>query len=344
MIDNNLRDRYSRQIMFPGIDEEGQARLLNSDVVIIGCGALGTTIATLLVRAGVGKIRIVDRDFIEYHNLQRQIIFNEDDIKAQLPKSIAAERHLKKVNSTVKIQGIVADVNNTNIETLCSNADVILDGLDNAETRLLINDVSMKFKIPWIYGGAIASSGMTMTIIPGETPCFSCIFPVLPKVGTLPTCETTGIVGTAPAVVGSLQSTEAIKLLVGSDKINRELIIVDVWGGYFDKLKIKPRKNCPACQGKYEFLDNKFHIKTTSLCGQSRAVQVVNTDISEIALDELATRLQQTGNITQNEFMLSFVADDKEIVVFPDGRAIVKNTIDESLAKELYTKYIEGMS
>ena len=340
MIDRHLRDRYSRQTMFPGIGEEGQMKLSSGSVIIIGCGALGSNIATFLTRAGVGKIRIVDRDFIEYHNLQRQVLFDEDDIRAQLPKAIAAERHLKKVNSSVEIEGIAADANYTNIERFCRGADVILDGLDNFETRFLINDVALKHRIPWVYGGAIASHGMTMTIIPGETPCFRCVSPVLPDPKTTPTCETAGIVGTVPAIIGSLQATEAMKILVGSEDINRKLIIVDVWKGAFDQLKIEPREDCPACHGKYEFLESRFGIKTTSLCGQSRAVQVVNTNVREIVLDELVARLQKVGHVSQNELMLSFIADDHEMIVFGDGRAIIKNTIDESLAKELYIKYI----
>ncbi|MFC1941300.1 ThiF family adenylyltransferase [Chloroflexota bacterium] len=343
MIERRLRDRYSRQTMFPGIGEDGQLKLISGSVVIIGCGALGCNIATFLVRAGVGRIRIIDRDFIEYHNLQRQVLFDEEDIRVGLPKAIAAERHLRNVNSSVEIEGIVADVNYTNIERFCRGANVILDGLDNIETRLLINDVSLKHKIPWVYGGAIASNGMTMTVIPGETPCFRCLSAGVPESGTMPTCETAGVVGTAPALIGSLQATEAMKILVGSEEINRELIVVDVWRGTFDKLKIEPCKDCPACQGKYELLGNRYGIKTTSLCGQSRAVQVVNTYASEIALDELAARLHNVGRITQNEFMLSFTADDHEIVVFRDGRAIIKNTIDESLAKELYNEYIGNL-
>ncbi len=342
MIDKHLRNRYSRQTMFPGIGEEGQVKLGKGNVVIIGCGALGTNIATFLVRAGVGKVKIVDRDFIEYHNLQRQVLFDEDDIKAQLPKAVAAERHLKKANSSVEIEGIVADVNYTNIEKLCSGADVILDGLDNFETRLLINDVSLKHKIPWVYGGALASTGMTMTIIPGETPCFRCIHPILPVAETLPTCETAGIVGTVPAVIGSLQATEAMKILVGAEP-NRELTMVDVWKGTFHHFKPVPRKDCPACQGEYEFLERRFGIKATSLCGQSRAVQVVNTGVNEIDLDKLAAQLQSAGEISYNEFMLRFNVDDKEIIVFPDGRAIIKNIVDESLAKELYVKYVREL-
>ncbi len=340
MIERHLRNRYSRQTIFPGIGEEGQIKLNSGCAVILGCGALGSNIATLLVRAGVGKIRIIDRDFIEYHNLQRQILFNEDDIKNQLPKAVAAERHLRKVNSSVEIEGIVADANYTNIETFSRGADVILDGLDNFETRYLINDVALKHKIPWVYGGAVASSGMTMTIIPGKTPCFRCISHTMPTPGTTPTCETAGVIGTAPAIIGSLQATEAIKILVNAEELNQELIIIDVWEMSFHNLKIAPRDDCPACHGKYDFLESKFEIKTTSLCGQSRAIQVVDTRVKEIALDKLAARLKWAGEVTYNEFMLRFSVDTYEIMVFPDGRAIIKNTIDESLAKELYTKYI----
>jgi len=344
MIDRSLRNRYSRQTMFLGIGEEGQAKLLSSSAVIIGCGALGSNIATLLVRAGVGKIKIVDRDFIEYHNLQRQVLFDEDDIKAQLPKAIAAERYLRKVNSTVKIHGIVADINYTNIEEICDGADIILDGLDNIETRLLINDVALKHKIPWVYGGAVASNGMTMTIIPGETPCFRCISPILSPSETTATCETSGIVGTVPAIIGSIQATEAMKILMGKEEINRELILINVWKWAFDHVQIRPRDNCPACGGRYEFLDRRFTVKTNSLCGQSRAVQVLDTRVKAIALDKLATRLDKDViNISQNKFMLSFHADDHEIVVFPDGRAIIKDTIDESQAEELYNKYVREM-
>lgn len=345
MIDRGLRDRYSRQTMFPGIGEEGQEKLLNSTAVIIGCGALGSNIATFLVRAGVGRIRIVDRDFIEYHNLQRQVLFDEDDIRAQLPKAIAAERHLRKINSSIEIQGIVADTNHTNIERFCKGADVILDGVDNFETRFLINDVSLKHKVPWVYGGAIASNGMTMTIIPGEPPCFRCMHPILlnDRDSNAPTCETAGIVGTLPAVIGALQATEAMKIIVGAQEINRGLLIVDVWEGTYDRMGIKPRSDCPACRGDHEFLEGGFSVRTTSFCGQSRAVQVIDTKVREIPLDKVKARLKNVSCISQNEYILRFTVDDYEIIVFPDGRAIIKNTIDESLAKELYAKYVAGL-
>ncbi len=333
-------NRYSRQIIFPGIGEEGQHKLSHSYVVIIGCGALGTIIATSLVRAGVGRTRIIDRDFIEYHNLQRQVLFDEDDIKNQLPKAIAAEQHLRKVNSSVEIEGIVADVNYTNIERLVRDADIILDGLDNFETRLLINDVSLKHKIPWVYGGAISSYGMTMNIIPGETPCFRCLISTVPSSGLVPTCDTAGVIGPAPFIIGSLQTVEAMKLLVGAKEINRQLVCIDVWTGDFDRLEISTREDCPACRGKYEFLEGKFGIKATSLCGQNM-VQVVNTKVRDFSLKELEARLKPVvTEVSYNEFMLRFTADNHEMVVFPDGRAILRDTTDESLARGLYAKYI----
>ena len=332
-------DRYSRQILFSEIGEAGQKKLGKSSVAIIGCGGLGTVIATALVRAGVGKVRIIDRDFIEYHNLQRQVLFDEEDIKAGLPKAIAAERHLKKVNSSIEIEGIVADVNYASIERLVKGADLIMDGLDNLETRLLINDVSLKHKIPWVYGGAISSSGMMMNIIPGETPCFRCFWTSPIARGAALTCDTAGIIGPAPFIVGSLQVTEAMKILVGASEINRDLIVVDVWRGEFSHLKLNKRADCPACQGEYEYLSARFGTRATSLCGQN-AVQVLNPEAGGVSLAKLAARLKSVGEVSYNEFMLRLRVDNQEMVIFPDGRAIVKNTDDEALAKGLYAKYI----
>ena len=332
-------DRYSRQILFSEIGEVGQKKLGKSAVAIVGCGALGTVIATALVRAGVGKVRIIDRDFIEYHNLQRQVLFNEEDVKAALPKAIAAERYLKKVNSSIEIEGIVADVNYANIERLLSGADLIMDGLDNLETRLLINDVSLKHKIPWVYGGAISSSGMTMSIIPDETPCFRCFWTSPIARGAALTCDTAGVIGPAPFIVGSMQSVEAMKILTGSEEINRDLIVMDVWRGDFSHLKLSKRADCPACRGEYEYLEARFGTRTTALCGQN-SVQVLNPETSEVSLAKLAKRLNSVGEVSYNEFMLHFKVDNHEVVVFPDGRAIVKDTNDEALAKGLYSKYI----
>jgi len=287
----------------------------------------------------VGATKIIDRDFIEYHNLQRQVLFDEDDIRNGLPKAIAAERHLRKVNSSVRVEGTVADLNHTNVEKLIRGADVILDGLDNFETRLLLNDASLKYGIPWIYGGVLSSSGVTMTVVPHETSCLRCVLSGSGRMVTNQTCDTAGVISPAPWVVGSLQAAEAIKILVGAKEINRDLISVDVWEGTFLRLKTFAEKDCPACHGKYEFLDGRHGTRTTLLCGQN-AVQVISPNAEQVSLNELAGRLKMVGEVTYNEFMLNFKVDSQEMVIFPDGRAIVKHTADESLARGLYAKYI----
>lgn len=311
----------------------------SSCVVIAGCGALGSVIATILTRAGIGKIKIIDRDFIELHNLSRQALFDEEDVKRQLPKAVAAERHLKKINSDIKIEGVVADINYTNIEKLVSDADLILDGLDNFETRALINDVSLKNNIPWIYGGALGASGMTMNIIPHQTPCLRCINPELPKGARMLTCETAGVISPAPFIISSIQSAEAIKILIGSEEVSRDLITVNVWQGKFKRIELRRYPECPACLGKYEFLEARFGTKTTTLCGQN-AVQVFNPEVKEISFERLSKQLASIGHVKYNDFMLRFEVDKYEMVIFPDGRAIIKNINDESLARSLYAKYI----
>jgi adenylyltransferase/sulfurtransferase len=339
-INNRARNRYSRQVIFPAIGDVGQDKLCHSRVVIIGCGALGCNIANLLVRAGVGKVSIIDRDFIEYHNLQRQALFDEDDVKLQLPKAIAAQQHLRKINSLVEIEGIVADVNFSNVERFCSGTDLIMDGLDNLETRYLINDISLRLLIPYIYGGAISSLGMTMTIIPGKSPCLRCVFPDLPPPMTMPTCETDGVLGTLTATIGAIQATEAIKVLIGSEGINRDLITLDIWDMTLERVPITRNPNCPACNGRYDFLEKKVALITSSLCGQSRAIQVVDTKCGKIDIARLVKRLKGVHNLTCNEYMLRFDADGLKITVFPDGRAIIGNTLDESLAEKIYIKYV----
>jgi molybdopterin/thiamine biosynthesis adenylyltransferase len=341
MLDKKLRNRYSRQTMFPAIGEEGQEKLVNSRAVVIGCGALGGNIASCLVRAGLGEVTIVDRDFIEEHNLQRQVLFNEEDIKNRLPKAVAAERHLHKVNSNVKVRGIVADTNASNIESFCRGADIILDGLDNAETRYLINDVSLKLGIPWVYGGAIAANGMTMTIVPGETPCFRCISPPELALEPTETCETAGVVGTIPAVVGAIQATEAIKLLVDPASISRELLLIDLWRNVYDRLKVARKSDCPACQGRYEFLERPLAEKVNSLCGQSRSVQVLDPSVPALDLDKLAEQLRgQVSDLDRTPWFLGFTAGEQELLVFPDARAIVKNTVDADQARALYDRFV----
>ena len=333
-------DRYSRQTVLPLIGERGQERLQQSTVLVVGCGALGTVTASSLVRAGVGRVRIVDRDFIEYHNLQRQVLFDEDDVRDQVPKAKAAERYLRKVNSSVVVEGIVEDVNYTNIQRLMQGADLIVDGLDNLETRYLINDASLKYGVPWVYGAAIATYGMTMTIIPGETPCLRCVFPSLPGPGLTLTCDTAGVITATPMAVASLQFVEVIKILTGDrDSINRSLILMDVWDGTLDRFAVHRSAECPSCHGRYEFLEGDSGTRTTSLCGQN-AIQVLNLEAGRLSFQDLAKRLERLGQVSYNDFMLRFTTDGHEMVVFPDGRAIVKGTPDEAVAKGLYAKYI----
>ncbi|MFC1911691.1 ThiF family adenylyltransferase [Chloroflexota bacterium] len=334
-----MPDRYSRQILLPQIGEAGQKKLGQSNVAVIGCGGLGGVVATALVRAGIGKIKLVDRDIIEYHNLHRQLLFSEEDVKNRAPKAVAAERYLKKVNSSIEIEGIVADVNYANVEKLITGADLILDGLDNPETRFIINDAAMKHKIPWIYGAAISTSGMTMNIIPGKTPCFRCIFPSQPLPGVIPTCDTAGVIGTTPFIIGSLQATEAVKILIGSREINRDIIFIDVWEDTFQRFEVSHRRDCPTCQGNYEFLQAKFGIRTTVLCGQN-SVQVIDPGAENLSLKKLADYLKPLGEVSSDENTLSFKVDKDNLVAFPDGRIILKNSLDELRARELYVKYI----
>ena len=334
-----VMDRYSRQALFPGIGKRGQERIGCGHAVVVGCGALGSAISTILARAGVGRLRIIDRDFIEIHNLQRQVLFDEDDIRDGLPKAVAAERYLKRVNSSIEIEGIVADIHYANIEGFVAGADIILDGSDNLETRFLINDASLKLGIPWIYGGAVSSIGMTMTVIPGETPCLRCLWENASDNGLSMNCDTSGVIAPAPLIIASFQAAEAIKFLAGSETLNEGLLLIDVWSGSFHRFKPSRRKSCPACNGAYEFLQARFGTKTTILCGQN-AVQILNPAVKRISLQALAKQLEPAGKVWFNEFMLHFSIDSATMVVFPDGRAIVKNTTNEAAARALYARYV----
>jgi adenylyltransferase/sulfurtransferase len=337
-------ERYSRQIRFPGMGEAGQRRLLESHVTLCGCGALGTVLANALVRAGVGHVRIVDRDFIETHNLQRQILFDEHDVAENLPKAEAAARKLAAINSSVHVEPVVTDIDRTNILELVEDADLILDGTDNFEIRYLINDVAVKLGKPWVYGGSIGSHGQTMTILPGETPCLRCVFEAAPAPGEAATCETAGVLGPIVNIIASFQATEAFKILTGRKaQINRELIYIDVWDNILRRIKIAPllgKVDCPCCQRKrFEWLDGEQGTHTTSLCGRN-AVQVAHRTPSRLNFEEMAKHLETQGEVSYNRFLLKFNADNHEFTVFPDGRAIIKGTSDVDKARSLYAKYI----
>jgi adenylyltransferase/sulfurtransferase len=337
-------DRYSRQMRFYGIAEAGQKKLLDSHVTLCGCGALGTVLANILVRAGVGHVRIVDRDFIEPSNLQRQVLFDEHDIAENLPKAEAAARKLGAINSSIHVEPIVADIDRTNILELCQDADLILDGTDNFEIRYLINDVAVKLGKPWVYGGSIGSHGQTMTILPGDTPCLRCVFEAAPAPGEAGTCETAGVLSPIVNIVASFQAAEAFKILTGrTDQINRDLIYIDVWENVQKRIKIAKLKgtvDCPCCgRRRFEWLDGEQGSHTTSLCGRN-AVQVAHRTATKLNFEEMAKHLEALGDVSYNRFLLKFTADGHEFTVFPDGRAIIKGTSDVDKARTLYAKYV----
>ncbi|WP_337173778.1 ThiF family adenylyltransferase [Paludisphaera sp.] len=337
-------DRYSRQVRFPALGEDGQRALMNSRVTLCGCGALGTVLANHLARAGVGFIRVIDRDFIETHNLQRQILFDEQDVADNLPKAEAAARKLRKINSAIEIEAVVTDIDHTNALDLMGDADLILDGTDNFETRYLINDAAVKLGKPWIFGGVIGAEGQSMTIIPGETPCLRCVIETAPPPGMTPTCETAGVLGPAVAVIASFEAVEAIKVLAGKkEALNRDLIMVDLWDWTFRQLKISGllgKVDCPCCKHrKFEWLEGEAGSHTTALCGRN-AVQVASRRPEPLKFPEMAERLRPLGEVRHNAFMLRFAADGYEFTVFPDGRAIIKGTNDIAKAKTLYAQFV----
>jgi molybdopterin/thiamine biosynthesis adenylyltransferase len=337
-------DRYSRQILLEGIGHEGQERLAKGRVAVCGCGALGSVSANILARAGVGFLRIIDRDYLEWHNLQRQVLFEEEDVLEGLPKAEAAARRLRKINSEIQVEPVVTDLDHTNVLELIQDVDVIVDGTDNFETRYLLNDAAVKLGKPWIYGGCIGSHGQTMTIVPHETPCLRCVIEAAPPPGMAPTCETAGILAPAVHVVAALQATEALKLLVGRrEALNRDLLFIDVWEGVFRRFKIAGLQevtDCPACRrGEFPWLEGKLGSHTVSLCGRN-AVQIVHRRGGRLSFEELARKLQGVGNVRYNQFLLRFEVDGHEITVFPDGRAIIKGTSDVGKARSLYAQYI----
>jgi adenylyltransferase/sulfurtransferase len=334
--------RYLRQTIYPGIGVEGQRKLLAARVVVIGCGATGTVIANHLARTGVGHLTVVDRDFIELNNLQRQLLYDEQDLAENLPKATAAERKLRAINSEIEVQGIVSDVNAENIESLIVGATLVMDGTDNFETRYLLNDACIKHNLPWIYTGAVASYGMSQTIIPGETACLRCMFEEVPPPGSSATCDTAGVVGPVVAAIASISATEAIKLIVGQGELNRGIIHFDLWYNTFDQFQNSgPRENCPACQQRnFEFLNQERSGHLVNLCGRN-AVQIRPGGTTRLNLAELAQRLAPISELTaRNDFLLRFAVDGYDLTLFADGRAIIKGTEDESVARGLYAKYI----
>ncbi len=334
--------RYVRQLIFRGVGEEGQKKLLNARVVLVGCGATGTVIADRLARAGVGHLALIDRDFIELNNLQRQVLYDEDDLQDNLPKAIAAEQKLRRVNSQIEITGLVADFNVENAEELLIGADLVMDGTDNFEARYIINDACVKHDIPWVYCGVVASYGMTMTIVPHQTPCLRCLFADTPPPGASATCDTVGILGPVVSVVGGIAAAEGIKLPVGQGDRNHGIIYVDLWDNTFDTFDTgPPRRDCPACgQDKYEFLEHASGAQAVSLCGRD-AVQIRVVGARQLSLTDVVERLRSVSQVTaSNDYLVRFRVDGYEITLFSDARAIIKGTDDETIARSLYSKYI----
>lgn len=337
--------RYARQIIFPGLGEAGQQRLLAATVVIVGCGATGTVLANHLARSGVGHLRIIDRDFLELNNLQRQLLFDEQDLADGLPKAEAAQRKLARINSDIKIEGIVTDVTPDNVLTLLTGADLVLDGTDNFTTRFLLNDACLQLGIPWIYSGVVGSYGMTMTIRPDETACLRCLLGDLPAPGVAATCDTAGVLAPSVSVVASIAAGEALKLLAGFGELNTDALLnYDLLDNSLERFEVWRRPDCPACgQHQYDFLQAVRGATTTTLCGRN-AVQVSVTGGARLDLSALAERWQAAGAlaVAVNPYLLRATWDTLEITVFPDGRAIVKGTEDESTARSAYARFVGG--
>ncbi|HEX5834938.1 MAG TPA: ThiF family adenylyltransferase [Pyrinomonadaceae bacterium] len=336
-----MDDRYSRQILFNGIGEEGQRKLLAARVLIVGCGALGTAHAETLARAGVGHLRIVDRDFIEPSNLQRQTMFTESDAEKRLPKAIAAANHLHEINSEIDVEPHVADVNYSNIEQLIDGCDVVVDGTDNFATRYLINDACVKHETNWIYGAAVGSYGVTMTIRPQHTACLRCVFEEAPPAASAPTCDTAGVIMPIINVVSAVQISETLKLLTGHiDDLHRSLMQFDVWRNEWRKIAVGgPSPDCRTCSlREYQTLDPTSETAAV-LCGRD-AIQISPSQPTSINLSSLAERLRPSGDVKFNEYLLRFKTGPFELTVFKDARSIVRGTDQIATARSLYAKYI----
>jgi molybdopterin/thiamine biosynthesis adenylyltransferase len=335
-------ERYSRQMILPGWGREGQTNLAEKTAVVVGCGALGSHIASHLARAGVGRLFLADRDFVEWHNLPRQALYAEADAAAGVPKAVAAARRLRQINSQVEIEAHVMDVNADTVEDLIAEADVVLDGADNFEVRYLVNEVCVKRGIPWVYGGVLGTYGLTAAILPGETPCLRCLLGPMPPPGSVPTCETAGILGPAVAVIAALEATEAFKILLDQqDELLRSLVMVDVWSGDFERAQMQKSKvRCPVCDdGQYDLLNAERGSMTAVLCGRN-AVQISPRPPQRLDLAALAERLAGIGPVNVNEYLLRLDAEDCQLTVFPDGRTIVKGTDDPAQARALYARYV----
>jgi molybdopterin-synthase adenylyltransferase len=357
--------RYHRQMLLPGFGEEGQRSLLDSTALVLGCGALGTVAADMLARAGVGHLVIVDRDFIELTNLQRQVLFDEQDVAEAIPKAEAAKRKLARINSQVKVTAIVDDINHRNIEKFADGVDIIIDGLDNFETRYLANDCAVKRAIPYIYGGAVGTVGAAFAILPHTedsaapweqlsagsmaTPCFRCIFEEAPPPGLNPTCDTAGVLGSVVSIVANFEVVEALKILTGNlERVAPTMLNIDLWANTIHQLKVSrayEQGDCQCCKHRnFEFLNGKMGSSTTTLCGSNSVQLTHRQNEAKLDFEELAARLGRHGKVNANRFMVRADLTDNgkpyELTVFSDGRAIVKGTKEGNVARSMYAKYV----
>lgn len=331
-------DRYSRQTLFAPIGDAGQAQIQSATVSIVGCGALGSFQAEALARAGVGTLRLADRDTVDFSNLQRQWLYDENDAQEETPKAIAAARRLQRINQRVRVEPFVTDLTPSNAEDLLAGSNLILDGTDNFETRYLLNDISVRLQIPWVYGATIGSSGIMMPVIPGRGPCFACVYPE-PPAGIQPTCDVNGVLSSTTAAVASLQVAAALRILVGWPDFRCSIQSIDVWEGSARKISAgDPDPACAVCGAReFRFLDGHRRVPV-SLCGRN-AVQL-HESRRPLNLEELAVRLRPLGEVRVNEFALRMSVPKYQLTFFPDGRAIVKGTTDPGVARSLYARFI----
>lgn len=346
MNDDPDLDRYRRQTRFAPLGEEGQRRLARARVLVCGCGALGSVAAELLVRAGVGTVRIVDRDFLERDNLHRQVLFDEADVAEQLPKAVAAARRLGRINSTVAVEPAVADVTSANIRALADDMDLIVDGTDNFETRYLVNDYAVAAGKPWVFGGCVGAEGQALAILPGETPCLACLMPEPPPAETQPTCETAGVIGPIVNVIASLETVEALKIASGHpEAVNRRLAIVDLWRNEIRSIgvsRLVEGAGCRCCGARdFPWLDGRRGVAAAVLCGRN-AVQLSAGGGAPPSLPALAAKLQQVGRVTANAYLLRCEVDKYRLTLFADGRAIVGGTSDLGEARAVHARYVGG--
>lgn len=333
--------RYHRQEIFYPIGREGQEKLRAGRVCVIGIGALGASVANMLAQAGVGYLRLIDRDIVELTNLQRQVLFTEEDAREQVPKAEAAREHIARMNAEIQVDARIVDVNPYNVENLIDGVDVVVDGLDNLETRYLLNEACHKHGVRYVYGGVVGSGGMVMNVLPGEGPCLECLLGPLPEEGTYDTCDTAGVISPITNIVASYEAAETMKLLVGSESVLHQAISVDAWDSYTDFFDVDQDPDCPVC-GKHQYahLERREKTYTASLCGHD-AYQITPEDDGSFNYDAVIAALQAEGEVVRKKFFTTFRNDGADFKLFPDGRAIINGVPSGEEAQKIFARYID---